>query len=256
MNKPLNLIGDGNNGSLQSCGNGNWCCNREAANGICDCKNDRGTFSIADGIAQTIIGVSSMKSTSTDFSLASSTAASRSVISSKGSTSTSVPSTSRSASISGSTSAQTTQSRSTSTSSQSSSSSSQTAASQTSPPPAIAITHTTAFKAGISVAVIIVAALIFGIVGFCLWRRRQRKRAAESPGPFDEYRDSFHVSQGGTSAPRLTMQDSHPYQPDTSSAFQRGPSRNSDLSGRISPPADPPYQIPPRYQHLRPYEGT
>lgn len=201
-----------------------------------------------------------MKSTSTDFSLPSSIATSRSLISNKGSTPTSAPSTSRSASISGSTVAQTTQIRSTSTSSYSSSSTSQTGASQTSPAPAIAVTHTTAFKAGISVAVIIVAALILGIVGFCLWRKRQRKREKESPGPFDEYRDSFQVSQGGTSAPQLIMQDPHLYQPHTPSTIPRGASRNSGFSaagrGRLSPPVNDPYQIPPTYPHLRPYEGT
>jgi hypothetical protein len=96
-----------------------------------------------------------------------------------------------------------------------------------------------------------VASVILGVAGFCLWRYKQRKREAESPGPFDDYREAFQVSQGRTSPELFVMQDPHPYQPPVSYT-RRGPSQNggSNAAGRrqLLPPITDPYQIP--------YEGT
>ena len=54
-----------NNGSLTACGDGRWCCQPEVADGLCDCDSGRGTFSIKNGRAQTIIGVEGLSFTST-----------------------------------------------------------------------------------------------------------------------------------------------------------------------------------------------
>jgi hypothetical protein len=47
------------------CGSGNWCCAADAEDGSCDCSTGNGTFTIPQGVAQTIISVSSLQSTDT-----------------------------------------------------------------------------------------------------------------------------------------------------------------------------------------------
>lgn len=56
-----------NNGSLVYCGGNSWCCGPAAADGTCDCQSGKGTFTVPDGQAQTIISYSGLESTSTSF---------------------------------------------------------------------------------------------------------------------------------------------------------------------------------------------
>ncbi|KAL9031604.1 MAG: hypothetical protein Q9196_000361 [Gyalolechia fulgens] len=51
---------------MRSCGNGLWCCGPDVARGTCNCEENKGTFKIRDGKAQTIIGVQAFQRTATD----------------------------------------------------------------------------------------------------------------------------------------------------------------------------------------------
>ena len=54
-----------NDGSVIPCGNNKFCCAPDTDRGLCDCNTGDGVFSIEDGTAQTIIGVSGLQYTAT-----------------------------------------------------------------------------------------------------------------------------------------------------------------------------------------------
>ena len=275
-----------NNGSVQACGDGNegnWCCTPAVEDGTCDCQSGKGTFSIEQGIAQTIVGVFGLESTSTipphpstssalvssktpsssisSTSTASSTS-SRTSSSSKSSTQTQ-SSTQSSTHVTSSTSSttSTTQSSTHATSSTTSHSSTAGSAQSTASSTPVSITHTIGFKAGISVAVIVVFLALLGIAGFFWWRRWKRKRALETP-PRDDDSEIFQM-QERASAPHIIRLNPDPYQftPSPGTPAPRMGNRNEMWNrdhGRLSPPVNNPYSIP--YEALtpgiRPYEGT
>ncbi|KUJ08554.1 uncharacterized protein LY89DRAFT_690989 [Mollisia scopiformis] len=143
-----------NNGSMVDCGGGNWCCASQAADGSCDCSTGNGTFTIPQGVAQTIISVSSLQSTNT--AVATSTTGSVKTTSTDSSTlTTKTSSASKTTSSTGT---------------------SKTAATETAPttsPTANSTAHhtpvtdTVRFKASISVGAVAVAAVL-GFLVYCL----------------------------------------------------------------------------------------
>ena len=64
------VAGDGYNdnlGSLEACGNDEWCCQVDVEEGNCNCYEGVGVFSLSPGKAQTIIGIDGLSLTSTTF---------------------------------------------------------------------------------------------------------------------------------------------------------------------------------------------
>ncbi|KAF8864376.1 hypothetical protein BDZ45DRAFT_737382 [Acephala macrosclerotiorum] len=158
-----------NNGSLEDCGNGNWCCAPAAADGSCNCSSGNGTFSIPQGKAQTIIGVSGLQSTSTGFV-----------------TSTSASGTTKTTSTGGLTTSNTSASKTTSASGISRTSFTQPTATPSASGNGTVVhtpvAQTTGFKVGISVGAVAVAAVL-GFVAFILWRRWRDRREPEREFP-------------------------------------------------------------------------
>ena len=197
-----------------SCGSQNWCCQPGAAAGTCNCASGDGTFSLQDGLAQTIIGIQGLENTDTNVIPISSASTPSTTASSPAITTSSTPSqtgatqaepttssspgyrTSLSASMA---------SRTTSSSSSSFSPSSQSiftvtlqptiitmmppsgisTASGSSLPTASAVssigvphskTHSTAFIAGVSAGSAIFAAAV-AVILFCLFLHKRRRQA-------------------------------------------------------------------------------
>jgi hypothetical protein len=123
---------------------------------------------------------------------------------------------------------------------------------QSTPPSApVSITHKAGFKAGISIAVIVVVLSLLGVAGFFLWRRWKRKRALQSP-PRDDDSEIFQT-QGMAAAPHTIRLNPDPYQftPSPGTPAPRMANRNEMWNrdhSRLSPPVNNPYAIP--------YEGT
>ncbi|CZR53886.1 uncharacterized protein PAC_03768 [Phialocephala subalpina] len=174
-----------NNGSLEDCGNGNWCCAPAVADGSCNCSSGKGTFSIPQGKAQTIIGVSGLQSTSTGF-VTSTSATGITKTTSTGVSTTSNTSASKTTSASGT-------SRSSSTGTASTLSASGNGTVVHTP-----VTQTTGFKAGMSVGAVAVAAVL-GFVAFILWQRWRDRRESEREFPT---RPSSPAYTAVTSEPR------------------------------------------------------
>ena len=258
-----------NNGSVQACGDGNegnWCCTPAVEDGTCDCQSGKGTFSIEQGIAQIIIGVFGLESTSTippHPSTSSALVSSKTPSSSISSTSTASSTSSRTSSSSKS-STQTqssTQSSTHATSSTTSHSVTAGSAQSTASSVPVSITNKVGFKAGISVAVIVVVLALLGVAGFFWKRRWKRKRALETP-PRDDDSEIFQM-QERASAPHIIRLNPDPYEftPSSGTPAPRMGNRNEMWNrdhGRLSPPVNNPYSIP--YEALtpgiRPYEGT
>ena len=206
-----------NDGSVISCGNQNWCCQPGAAAGTCNCASGDGTFSLQDGLAQTIIGIQGLGNTNTDVIPISSASTPPTTASSSAMTTSSTPSqsgateaepttssslgygTSLSASAASKTSSPSSSSSSpsgqsiltvtiqptiitmmpTSGISTTSGSNSPTASAVSS----IGVPHSTAFKIGLSVGLITFAVAVVCLCIFlCLRRQRRRARRGDFIG--------------------------------------------------------------------------
>lgn len=242
-----------NNGSLEYCGNGNWCCGPAAEDGSCDCQSKQGTFEIPDGIAQTIIGVTGMKSTSTFFTAAfTSQPSSQSVSTTQ--TASFVTLSSSLGRTTWATSTSNSQGKTSTSSSSRTSSTAQSTAIGAASQQSVPITQKTAFKAGMGVfGGVIGLALIF-FVAFLIWRRKRKGRSANLP-PDD---DSSIYSQP---QPPMIRADPDPYAlaiPPRSQAREspisgvvHNQTRNKRIDSELSRP--PPPNVDP---YIMPYEGT
>ena len=197
-----------------SCGNQNWCCQPGAAAGTCNCASGDGTFSLQDGLAQTIIGIQGLVNTNTDVIPISSASIPLTMASSSAITTSSTPSqtganqdepTTRSSPGYRTSASASAASRTTSSSSSSSSLSSQSSLTMTLQPTTITVTPTlgnstasgssspttsagsshgvtdsTAFKAGVAGG-IIAAVVVVGFLFFLCLRKCRRHPDPPSP---------------------------------------------------------------------------
>ncbi|KAE8449200.1 hypothetical protein EG329_008367 [Mollisiaceae sp. DMI_Dod_QoI] len=253
-----------NNGSLVSCENGNWCCAPSVADGSCDCSSGNGTFSIPEGVAQTIISVSGLQSTSTGFITSTSATTTATATTASKTTSTS---TSKTTSASG------TSRTSTKTTPTASATGNSTAVHTP-------VTQTTGFKAGISVGSVAFAGIL-GFGAFLLWRWRRSHGeptrdfptrpsspayTAATSEPYDSrpaaptytaYNPDINTNVDAYPAPRPD-----PYRFSSQSPTLRNPTRMENPN-RIERPVSPEYDV--EYNTNRgpsmatlplPYEGT
>ncbi|KAH8657041.1 hypothetical protein BGZ60DRAFT_138330 [Tricladium varicosporioides] len=262
-----------NNGSLQNCGSGKWCCDPAAAAGTCNCENGKGTFSVPIGEAKTIMGVTGMVSTGTDFLVPSSSTGEATTA--KVSSSTSA--TSKLVTITLSTIPYSTSSSGTASTTQSGSAANSTATNVATP-----ITQKTSFKVGIGTGIGVVALAILAIIGVFVWKRHQRRRALRNrmldrssseilPPPV--IGGESLLGRGPPTDPSMQMEMEPYHQSINSSLIQSGASQTGrgeeqSYNNRTSPPPSPvnrprplinPYrgQYNTRVPHDSvPYEGT
>lgn len=144
---------------MENCGGGKWCCAEDAS---CNCASGKGTFTIPEGVAQTIISVSSLQSTNTLVATSSTVSAKTT---STASTLITTSSASKTSFLSGT---------------------SKTAATETAPTTSqtgnstahhAPVTDTVGFRAGISVGAVAVAAVL-GFLAYCLCCRGRSNRSA------------------------------------------------------------------------------
>ncbi|KAF2489175.1 hypothetical protein BU16DRAFT_586311 [Lophium mytilinum] len=174
--------GNGDDGSITSCGNQQYCCQSDVNDGSCDCDTGKGIFSLADGVAQTIIGVSGLEATTvppvsraSSRPTASTTATSVTATSSAKSATTLASSTQRSSSRASSTATAT-----------------ESSPSQTSSAATPSLVHTTRFKVGLGVGlgVGIFALILLGIFIWWWFTRRGNRSPHPNPSPYDTNSDT------------------------------------------------------------------
>ncbi|KAF2805881.1 uncharacterized protein BDZ99DRAFT_539136 [Mytilinidion resinicola] len=222
-------LGNGDNGSITSCGNQQYCCQSGISDGSCDCDTGKGIFSLADGVAQTIIGVSGLEATTippvsraSSKAIASTTASSVTATSSSKSPTTLASSTQRSSSHASPTA--------TATATESS-------PSQTSPAAAPSLVHTTRFKIGLGVGLGVGIPILISI-GILIWwwlSHHNKRNPPPNRSPYD------------------TNSDTHPDDPRLPNVSQPDTAPNPnpyDLDGSAvgsyrSPVATPPPQARP-----------
>jgi hypothetical protein len=185
--------GSGDDGSITACGNKEYCCNSGIKDRSCDCDSGKGVFSLADGIAQTIIGVSNLEATTIP------------PVHSRTRTATSNSATTTPSSWS-----HTTRPSSTGAS-PTESGASQTSAAATTP-----LIHRKSFKIGMGVGLGLLLLILAGLIVFwCFWRHYKRQWPFRAKPVTDDTSSDAH--HGDDRIPRITQPAPapfpHPYGP-------------------------------------------